>query len=38
MTLSESISRRYCLSFYTAEGDEHCVVTITPEEYNAFNQ
>lgn len=24
--------------FYTAEGDEHCIVTITPEEYNAFNQ
>ena len=24
--------------FYTAEGDEHCIVTITPEEYNAFDQ
>jgi hypothetical protein len=24
--------------FYTAEGDEHCEVTITPEEYNAFDQ
>ena len=24
--------------FYTAEGDEHCVVTIKPEEYIAFNQ
>ena len=24
--------------FYTAEGDEHCVVTITQEEYKEFNQ